>query len=299
MEFRYYVHNNPRGSVAQNTVVGVENWVQGPATTYNFTGFVDADNAPRASSNVVITMVSNLGLDFTEGSGMAWMADCYKRTDESIFGRRSNYCSRNFNWCLGGLVDGCWDFVLAAIFRAQVGQGPTPTPTATVTPTPTVTPTLTPTPTPTGTLTPTLTPTVTPTGTSDLPELGFAGRQLPRVGENIRYVCNGSPQSLVTQCLGLDLVMDQPKCLTAPVMYSILITEQEIMMFPEVRDSGGSWKAANACNSRLEIRPRATPTQAQVKEAVVPKIQPETGFNSMWLLIAGGVGIALRLILML
>jgi hypothetical protein len=34
-----------------------------------------------------------------------------------------------------------------------------------------------------------------------------------------------------------------------------------------------------------------------VKAAAVPEKQPETGFNSMWLLIVGGVGIILRLIL--
>jgi len=45
--------------------------------------------------------------------------------------------------------------------------------------------------------------------------------------------------------------------------------------------------------------PPATPTMAQVVGAAVPEAQPQAGFNSMWLLIAGGVGIVLRLILIL
>ncbi|MEK6538181.1 MAG: hypothetical protein AABZ46_03515, partial [Nitrospirota bacterium] len=185
-------------------------------------------------------------------------------------------------------------------FKADVVNTVTPTLTPTVTPTPTptvtVTPTSTPTPTSPPTGGPTLTPTATPTGTSGLicQNLDLPGGNSRGLGENIRYVCNGSPQSLVTQCRfrfgdGSAEVFDS----SCNVFHSYN-TAGNYDVSCEVRDSGGSWKAANACNNRLEIRPGAPPaggpTQAQVKEAVVPKSQPETGFNSMWLLIAGGVG---------
>lgn len=310
LEFRYYVHNNPRGSVAQNTVVGVENWVQGPAAAYNFTGFVDADNASRASSNVAITMASSLALDFTEGSGNwhGWPTVVNGLMNQSLGDGVITAAGTSIG-APGGSVDGCWDFVLAATFRAQVGAGPTSTPTPTLTPTPTPTATVTPTPTatvtltptPTGTLTPTLTPTATPTGTSGLvcQNLDLPGGTTRGLGENIRFVCNGSPQSQVTQCRfrfgdGSDELFD-----SSCNVFHAYNRAGSYDVSCEVRDSGGSWKAANACGTRLEIRPGATPTQAQVREAAVPKTQPETGFNAVWLLIAGGVGLALRILLTL
>ena len=122
--------------------------------------------------------------------------------------------------------------------------------------TPTLTPTVTPTPTPTVTVTPTSTPTPTPTGDFDadfdtygyadgdirldLPEFGFAGRQPRGLGENIRYVCNGSPQSLVTQCRfrfgdGSAEVFDS----SCNVFHSYNIAGNYDVSC-EVRDSGGS-----------------------------------------------------------
>ena len=72
-------------------------------------------------------------------------------------------------------------------------------------------------------------------------------------------------------------------------MFSMPITEQEIMMFPaKSAIAVGPGKRLMPVIVDWKSVPGATPTQAQVKEAVVPKIQPETGFNSMWLLIAGG-----------
>ena len=119
------------------------------------------------------------------------------------------------------------------------------------------------------------------------------------VGENIRFICNGSPQSQVNQCRfrfgdGSDELFDS----SCNVFHSYG-TAGNYDVSCEVRDNSGSWKAANACGSRLEIRPGATPTMAQVVAAAAPEKQPETGFNSLWLIVAGGGGIALRLILRL
>jgi uncharacterized repeat protein (TIGR01451 family) len=182
-------------------------------------------------------------------------------------------------------------------FKADVVNSVTPTPTSTVTPTPTSTVT----PTPTGTLTPTLTPTATPTGTSGLvcQNLDLPGGTTRGVGENIRFVCNGSPQSQVTQCRfrfgdGSDELFD-----SSCNVFHAYNRAGSYDVSCEVRDSSGSWKAASACGTRLTIQPGATPTMAQVVPAATPKTQPETGFNAVWLLVVGGVGIALRLILML
>lgn len=69
LEFKIYVHNNKRGSVALNTKVGVDNW-PGDAKANNFSinGFVNADNADKKTGTVSLSSGNSFSLDYIEGS---------------------------------------------------------------------------------------------------------------------------------------------------------------------------------------------------------------------------------------
>lgn len=169
LEFQIYVHNNPRGSVAHGVKVGVENWTSGPAGSFSFKGFVDADNADRASGTVNINLSSSNTLQFVNGSAKwtGWPTVLGPKFADSAL---SDAIITASGVGIGdqGNLDGCWDFLSRVYFRAKVSSlqpTPTPTPTPTPSPTPTPTPEVTPTPTPTPYPTPTPTPTPTPNPT--------------------------------------------------------------------------------------------------------------------------------------
>lgn len=145
LEFYFYVHNNPRGSVATNVRVGVDNWTSGPSGSYSVTGFVNTDNAPKVTGTVHITLTTPAGLQFESGSGnwSGW---------STVLG--SKFTNANLGDAIittggvqigdHGVQDGCWDFLSKAYFKARVPVVSTPTPTVTPTPTYTPTPTATP-----------------------------------------------------------------------------------------------------------------------------------------------------------
>ena len=165
LEFYFYVHNNPRGSVAQNVKVGVDNWTAGPSNSYSITGFVTADNASKVTGTVHITLTSNGSLQFENGSGnwSGWPTVLGSKFTNTGLGD-GIITTSGVQIGDQGVLEGCWDFLSKAYFKAKIGVVATPTPT--VTPTPTATPTATPTSTPTATPTATATPTVTPTPTA-------------------------------------------------------------------------------------------------------------------------------------
>ncbi|MDO8487975.1 MAG: hypothetical protein Q7S31_01510 [bacterium] len=185
IEFRIYVHNTVRGSVAQNVKVGVENWSTSQATNFPLTGFADADNADRVTGGV------NVGL--TQASKLEYVPGSTKLSGFPHFGGPAFNNSTLPDGVTGsigiqigdqGIVDGCWDFIEEVIFRARV-QGvatPTPTPTATPTPTPTPYPTPTPTPTPYPTPTPQVLAAVTPVAPKTGAPLWLMGMGLAGIG---------------------------------------------------------------------------------------------------------------------
>lgn len=164
LEFQIYVHNNPRGSVARNTKVGVENWSQGPASSFSIKGFVDADNSDRAKNSVDINLASSLKLNYVNGSAK-WNGWPTVLSASFINQTLSDDIITPGGVSIGdqGTFDGCWDFLSKAVFKAKTESEPTPTPTLTPSPTPTPTPTPSPSPTPSLTPTPTPTPSITPT----------------------------------------------------------------------------------------------------------------------------------------
>lgn len=126
LEFRVYVHNTTRGTMALNTKVGIENWPSGDAKQREITGFVDADNADRAKSSVSLKDDKSFKLDYKEKStrfmGRPTLKQGFLLTDMV----RPEGIITTGGISIGegdvGSVDGCFDFVVYAFFEAEVKE---------------------------------------------------------------------------------------------------------------------------------------------------------------------------------
>jgi hypothetical protein len=140
LEFRVYVHNNTRGTIAMNTKVGVENWPTSTGKSFDITGFVDADNAERARNSVTITDDQDFRLNYVANSTrfMGTPSLTAGQLDNSQVRPEGVITANGVTIGEGdvGAVDGCFDFVVYAFFVAEVEGGSTSTPTPTPTPTP-------------------------------------------------------------------------------------------------------------------------------------------------------------------
>lgn len=253
LEFYFYIHNNPRGSVAKNVRIGVDNWTSGSSNTYSITGFIVADNAQKVTGTVHISLNSSNSLQFETGSGNwnGWPTVLGSKFTSAALG--DGIITPN-GVQIGdqGNQDGCWDFLSKAYFKARIPQISTPTPTATPTATPTMTPTATPTSTPTITPTPTATPTMTATPTATPTET-------PTATPNS---CNGTCGS-------------NSNCQNGMFCFNGFCRNPDC---PSQSSCGCPWTTPS---------PTAPPV---VLGATAPPVLPKTGSDDMWV-VAGLLGI--------
>ena len=153
------------------------------------------------------------------------------------------------------------------------------------------------------------TPTPTPAGGLQCTNIDIPGGTSRSVNDQVRFNCSGNPSSGVTQCrfrFGDGSSEEFKDDCTTTHAYG---TSGSYDVSCEVRDTNGNWHGASACDGHIEVvtGPTSTPTptsgpkptQAQVLSASVPTAQPETGFNTVWLAVLAGIGVAIKLLLMI
>ena len=263
LEFKIYVHNNNRGSVALNSVAGVENW-PGVTESQNFsiTGFVDADNAARASSSVGVSGSDDFALDFEEGSVriQGWPSVLGSAYDPNAVASDGVITPQGISIGDQGSIDGCWDFLMTITFKAQVEVQPTDTPTATPTDTPTATPTETPNVSSrcvdlvASTADATAPFSVTFTGSGE-----DTGGSIQEYEFNFGDTSNGQNQLAKTTSNQATHTYNNPGTFIASLL---------------VRDSRGNWVGGNGDDCRVQLTSRSQPT---VLGATAPKTLPKTG----------------------
>ncbi len=194
LEFKVYAHNTQRGTIAFGTKAGVSNWTSAENRNLTLTGFVDADNANRAQSNVSLSSAANFSLEYINGSTRFQGRPTLDVQPFDPNATQADGIVSASGLTIGtlGQQEGCWDFLMTITFRARIKQT-IPTPSPTPTPTPIVTPSPTPSPTPTPVVTPSPTPTPTPVVTPS-PTPSPTPTPTPTPGPQCNSSCSNNSQ---------------------------------------------------------------------------------------------------------
>lgn len=263
LEFYFYVHNNPRGSVATGTTIGIQNWSTGSANSFNFTGFIEGSNFPTVTSIVNINLNQSSTLSLISGSAN-WTGF------PTVLGQKFTNSSLSDSIItpsgvqIGdtGVQEGCWDFLSKAFFRATVMNMNTPTPTPTATPTMTPTPTPSPTPTagPTSSCQ-TLSETVS-SGTAPL-TINFTGSGTDSTGSIQQYQFNFGDSSN-----GQNQIVTTDSSEASHIYYNQGNFTANLL----VKDSRGNWVGGGDCQRNITVN-----SQPTVLGATAPPVLPKTG----------------------
>jgi len=122
LEFKFYAHNNPRGTVAIGSSVGFCNWNDGPANHLDLVGYVSAENAERKTGNVSLSFRQPARLEYI-------LASTKFQGHPTLYGVPYNRNAPQADGIVDpegimignqGRHEGCWDFLMTVTLRAKV-----------------------------------------------------------------------------------------------------------------------------------------------------------------------------------